>query len=90
MEFPKIEKKWKKGINALNIIYPNKYYGGVYNLAVLIVYNLVNSYKNWICNRVFLDRGKINTKLFGFTFQYELDYYNFLKILKENLSLIHI
>ncbi len=84
MEFPKIEKKWKKGINALNIIYPNKYYGGVYNLAVLIVYNLVNSYKNWICNRVFLDRGKINTKLFGFTFQYELDYYNFLKILKEN------
>jgi len=84
MESPLIGKSWKKGMHSLDIVYPNLYHGGVYCLAPLIVYNLVNSEKNWICNRVFLDKGKITAKLVGFTLQYELDCRNVLWMLKDN------
>lgn len=84
MEFPLFEKKWNKGINQLDIVYPNKYYGGVYCLGPLVIYNIVNKLENWICNRVFLDKGKISSKLIGFTLQYELDYYNVVKMLKSS------
>lgn len=83
MESPLIPQKWKKGMHSLDIVYPNLYRGGVYCLAPLIVYNIANSLDKWICNRVFLDRGKVSSKLIGFTLQYELDYYNALKILKK-------
>lgn len=85
-ESPIIQKNWKKGINTLAIVYPNLYYGGVYCLAPLIFYNLVNQQKNWICERKFLDSSENLSQfnLIGFTFQYEPDYYNFIKILKEN------
>ncbi len=83
MEFPLIEKKWNKNNHSMDIVYPNKYYGGVYCLGPLIVYNIVNSMENWNCNRVFLDKGSISSKLIGFTLQYELDYYNVLKMLKN-------
>ncbi len=83
MEFPLIQKHWKKGINSLDIAYPNKKFGGAYNLGVLIIYNLVNSIPNWICNRVFLDEGNISSSLIGFTFQYELDYYALPKMLSK-------
>lgn len=84
MEFPLINKKWTKNANTLDIVYPNKYYGGVYCLGPLVIYNLVNSLEDWICNRVFLDKGKISSKLIGFTLQYELDYYNLVKMLKSS------
>lgn len=84
MESPLIEKKWKKGMRTLDIVYPNLYRGGIYCLAPLIVYNIVNGIENWQCNRIFLDQGKITSKLIGFTLQYEPDYYNVLKILKAN------
>lgn len=83
MEFPLINKKWTKNIHSMDIVYPNKYYGGVYCLGPLVVYNVVNSLENWICNRVFLDKGKISSKLIGFTLQYEMDYHNVLNMLKE-------
>src|SRR3989344_1896869 len=84
MEFPLINKKWTKNVNSMDIVYPNKYYGGVYCLGPLVVYNIVNELENWICNRVFLDKGKISSKLIGFTLQYELDYYNLVKMLKSS------
>lgn len=84
MESPLIPKKWEKGMHSLDIVYPNLYSGGIYCLAPLIVYNIVNSMKKWTCNRIFLDRGKITSKLIGFTLQYEPDYYNVLKMLKDN------
>ncbi|MDI6736991.1 MAG: radical SAM protein [Nanoarchaeota archaeon] len=88
MELPLIQKSWKKGINQLDIVYPNKKFGGAYNLGVLIIYNLVNNIPNWICSRVFLDEGKITSSLVGFTFQYEPDYYNLPKMLsKAGISL---
>ncbi|HII15982.1 MAG TPA: radical SAM protein [Nanoarchaeota archaeon] len=83
MDVPLIQKHWKKGINELDIVYPNKKFGGAYNLGVLIIYNLVNSLPNWICNRVFLDEGKISANLIGFTFQYEPDYYALPKMLSK-------
>lgn len=84
MDFPLISKSWKKGMHTFDIVFPNKKFGGAYNLGVLIIYNLVNSLPNWICKRVFLDQGKITSKILGFTFQYELDYHNFFKMLEEN------
>lgn len=82
-EFPLFPKQWKKGINTVDIVYPNKYYGGVYSLGPLILYNIINKRENWLCNRVFLDHGEIKSSLVGFTLQYELDYYNFLAMLKK-------
>ncbi len=84
MESPLIAKNWKKGMHTLDIVYPNLYSGGIYCLAPLIVYNIVNNMERWQCNRVFLDKGKITSKLIGFTLQYEPDYYNVIKILKSN------
>lgn len=83
MEFPLIQKHWKRGLNQLDIVYPNKKFGGAYNLGVLIIYNLVNNIPNWICNHIFLDEGKITSNLIGFTFQYEPDYYTLPKMLSK-------
>jgi radical SAM superfamily enzyme YgiQ (UPF0313 family) len=85
MESPIFPKAWKKGINKLAIVYPNLYYGGIYCLGPLIFYNQVNQLRNWLCTRHFLDNNNLkNHDLIGFTFQYELDYYNFAKILEKN------
>lgn len=84
-ESPIYQKSWKKGIKTLAIVYPNLYYGGVYCLGPLIIYNIVNQKEGWLCERQFLDKNNLkNFDFIGFTFQYELDYYNFFKILKEN------
>ena len=83
-EFPTIEKKYTKGINRLAIVFPNLYYGGVYSLGSLIVYNLVNTIPGWSCQRRFLDQDNLEGfDLVGFSAQYELDYQNILKIIKK-------
>lgn len=86
MEFPLIKKKWKRGMRKACIVYPNEYYGGVYSLGVLIIYNMINSMDNWICERRFLHNADDLDKfdLVGFSLQYELDYYNIINILKKN------
>jgi len=86
MEFPLINKKWKKCMKKACIVYPNEYYGGVYSLGCLIIYNLINSKEDWICERRFLNDATDLDKfdLIGFSLQYELDYYNILNILKKN------
>ena len=85
MEYPIINKKWTKDTNSLAIVYPNLYYGGVYCLAPNIIYNIVNSLPNWICERQFLDKHKDLSKfdLVGFTFQYELDLHNIEKLIEQ-------
>lgn len=87
MESPLIKKSWNKSIKTLDIVYPNLYYGGVYCLAPIIIYNITNNLPKWICNRNFLDKHKITSDLIGFTFQYELDYYNLPKILQYKIPL---
>jgi len=77
-------KSWKKSLIQVDLVYPNKSYGGYYSLGLLILYDLINKEKDFIAKRHFLDKNKLVSNLIGFTFQYELDYYNFLKILKQN------
>ena len=85
METPELTKRFKKLSYKLAIVFPNRYHGGLYSLALLIIYNLVNKLQNWSCDRVYLDHGNLkNYDLIGFSFQYELDYYNFTEILKRN------
>ena len=76
--------KYKKSDFNLDIVFPNKTYGGVYALAPLIIYNLVNNRDNWYCKRVFLDHGKITAPIVGFTLQYELDLKTVLDIKPKN------
>ncbi len=65
---------YKKTKYSLDIVFPNKMYGGVYSLGPLIIYNIVNQRKDWRCERIFLDYGKITAPLVGFSLQYELDF----------------
>ncbi len=80
-----MEKAWKKGMHKLCVVYPNLYYGGVYCLGPLLVYNLANTQKNWLCDRAYLDSMQPlrEYEMVGFTFQYELDIHHILKIVKE-------
>src|SRR3989338_8804171 len=64
---------YRKTKYSLDIVFPNKMYGGVYSLGPLIIYNIVNQRKDWYCERIFLDYGKIHAALVGFSLQYELD-----------------
>lgn len=85
MESPTYPKSWKKGMNKLAVVYPNLYYGGVYCLGPLVIYNIVNQMENWFCERHFLDKNNLkDSNMIGFSFQYELDYYNFVKMLEQN------
>jgi radical SAM superfamily enzyme YgiQ (UPF0313 family) len=70
----------------MDIVYPNKQYGGMYSLGPLIIYNLVNKRKDWYCERVFLDYGKVKSALVGFSLQYEGDFYNALKMRGKGLN----
>jgi len=64
---------YRKTTYSLDIVFPNKMYGGVYSLGPLIIYNMVNQRNDWRCERIFLDHGKITAPLVGFSLQYELD-----------------
>ena len=65
--------RYRKSKWNMDLVYPNKSYGGVYSLGLLIIENIVNLRKDWFCKRVFSDSGKISSKLVGFSLQYELD-----------------
>lgn len=89
MEFePEFPKSYKKGMKKFAIIFPNKIYGGVYSLGPLIVYNIVNSMENWICDRFFEDYlGNLeNYDIIAFSISWILDYRRAKKI-KEKFNL---
>jgi len=82
-EYPLIPKKYTKNTKKLAIVYPNLYYGGVYSLGPLIIYNITP--ENWICDRLFLDTtNNLQYDLVGFTFQYELDLINIKNLIKKH------
>src|SRR3989338_5701070 len=68
-----IQKQWKKGLKQLDILYPNKKYGGVYSLSTLIMEHITNQQNGWIGKRIFLDEGKITAGLIAVSLQYEGD-----------------
>ncbi len=73
------------------LVYPNSYRVGMANLGLHTVYSLFNSYPDVACERCFLgmDRSiETNTPLsdfdvIAFSLQYELDYPNVYRILRE-------
>jgi len=79
-EHPLIEKKYTKNTKKLAVVFPNLYYGGVYSLGTLIIYN--STPENWICDRFYLDKIQdlSSYNLVGFSFQYELDLNNIRQI----------
>ncbi len=48
-----IRKKWKKRVKVA-LIYPNTYHVGMSNLGFQVVYELINSYEDVVCERSFL------------------------------------
>ncbi|MBU1044884.1 MAG: B12-binding domain-containing radical SAM protein [Candidatus Omnitrophica bacterium] len=77
------------------LIYPNSYAIGMSNLGVHSVYDLFNQSLDVVCERVFFDPKKkqlfsLETgqalkafDILAFSISYELDYFNFIKILKQ-------
>jgi len=76
------------------LIYPNSYYVGMSNLGIHAIYNLLNSYSNVVCERVFkesngrllsLESGRplSDFSVLAFSISYELDYLNIARILRD-------
>jgi radical SAM superfamily enzyme YgiQ (UPF0313 family) len=79
------------------LIYPNAYYLGMSNLGIHTIYNLLNSYREVVCERAFPEEGDKNPPLslegqrpltdfaiLAFSVSYELDYFNIVSILKAS------
>jgi radical SAM superfamily enzyme YgiQ (UPF0313 family) len=90
-----IVKDWG-GRLPVALIYPNSYYLGMSNLGIHAVYSLLNSYRNIVCERVFLETGArkepsaiesgrplADFAVIAFSVSYELDYFNIVGILKS-------
>ncbi|MHA1754810.1 MAG: B12-binding domain-containing radical SAM protein [Candidatus Odinarchaeia archaeon] len=97
-EINTVIKKYAKNQIKVALIYPNKYQIGINSLAIQILYYLFNSQPDVFCERLYLtdklkslETGKhLNSfDVIAVTFQYETDYFNFLKILKKaNIPLL--
>jgi radical SAM superfamily enzyme YgiQ (UPF0313 family) len=79
------------------LIYPNSYYLGMSNLGIHTIYRLLNDRPDVVCERVFLEKGDRDAPaslesgrpltdfaVLAFSISYELDYFNFVKILKQS------
>jgi len=94
-----IFKDWG-GRLPVALIYPNSYYLGMSNLGIQSIYNLLNSYQNIVCERVFREKGDksrpmlplslesqrplTDFNILAFSVTYELDYFNIPEILKAS------
>ncbi len=86
--------KDRGGRLSVALVYANSYYIGMSNLGVHSLYSLLNSYRDIVCERVFLDsesllslethRPLADFDVIAFSVSYELDYFNVVKILKES------
>lgn len=89
-----IVKDWG-GRLPVALIYPNSYYLGMSNLGIHTIYNLLNSYRRVVCERVFYEEGEKKTPVsvesgrpltdfavLAFSISYELDYFNVVNMLK--------
>ncbi len=92
-EHNRIEQVWYKGKTTVAICYPNVYRAGMANLAVHLLYDVLNRDSQIICERVFLEdldqpqhsiesgRELGSFDVIAVTFQYETDYPFFLRML---------
>jgi len=95
VEYNVVKKDWKGIPIKFALCYPNMYRVGMSCLAIHLLYELLNSRKDVLCERFFLDQNmpltSIESKrylnsfnIIGFSLQYELDYVNFIKVLLES------
>ncbi|MHA1505624.1 MAG: radical SAM protein [Candidatus Asgardarchaeia archaeon] len=94
LELNVVKKDWRKIPIKILLIYPNIYRVGMTSLAVQIIYGMVNERDDSLCERAFLpyQDSKITSlesglemkefDIIAFSFQYETDYANALRILK--------
>lgn len=79
----------------IGIVYPNTYSVGMSGLSVKLLYHLLNQHQNVFAERIFQPRKKdvvptslesnkvlSNFDILAFTFQFELDYINAIKMLQ--------
>ncbi|MFC1873297.1 B12-binding domain-containing radical SAM protein [Chloroflexota bacterium] len=94
-----IVKDWG-GRLPVAVVYPNRYYVGMSNLGLHVLYSLFNSHREVVCERAFWEkedwnrlsptlsvesqRPLSNFAVLAFTVSYELDYFNVVQILKAN------
>ncbi len=86
-------KDWG-GKVAVALVYPNTYYVGMSNLGLHAVYGLLNSYAGVVCERVFWEEDEVlslesqrplaDFTVLAFSVNYELDYFNILRVLKAS------
>ena len=88
----RIVKRWR-GKLPVCIVYPNRYYLGMSNLATHMLYAALNAEPDIVCERYFFDdssqglslesnRPLSDFRILFFTLSYELDFINVPKILK--------
>lgn len=86
-----IRKKWGGRVPVL-VVFPNSYYVGMSNLAVHILYGMLNERNDVVCERLFYEgsgpllsmeskRSMSDFEMVFFTLSFELDYPNILKVL---------
>ncbi len=82
-------KDWG-GRLPLALIYPNSYYVGMSSLGFQALYGIFNGYDDVVCERAFapepvsLESGRDlrDFPILAFSFTYELDYFNFVRLLR--------
>lgn len=85
-------KDWG-GRLSVALIYPNSYFLGMSNLGFQSIYGLLNQYDRIVCERAFWEGGEIlslesqrplsDFDIIAFSFSYELDYFNAVRLLKS-------
>lgn len=91
-----IKKDWRRVDLKIALCYPNVYRAGMSGLTVQVLYALLNFREDVVCERFFLptknefllsiesNQPLKNFDVVAFTFQYEEDYVNALKILLDS------
>ncbi len=89
-----IVKDWG-GRVPVALIYPNSYYIGMSNLGFQTIYNLLNSYDDIACERVFHEEESASIEsgrplsdfaVLAFSISTELDYFNVVQMLKQSTA----
>ncbi len=91
-----IKKNWQEVDLRVALCYPNKYHIGMSSLAIHVIYHLLNSRSDVVCERVFLPYAKStpvslesgqslrNFDLIGFSIQFETDYPYIVRMLLDS------
>jgi len=94
-EYNAVRKNWKETPIKFALCYPNTYRVGMSCLAIHLLYELLNTRNNVLCERFFYDpnlplssiesgRSLTSFDIIGFSMQYELDYVHSIQMLLKS------